>query len=69
MEYIRATVQVKDELVRVYCHHGARIEHEDLTRFFETEEVSIRTVCPSDTLDMDDPLDIVMVDEEGVYYW
>lgn len=70
-EYIRATVQAKGSLYRVYCHHGQIISRLDLSRFLECEfsEVSIDNIQPVDEFDLDDTLQLIMIDESGIYFW
>ena len=70
-EYIRATVQAKGSLYRVYCHHGQIVSRLALSQLLECDfsEVCIDNVQPVDEFDLDDPLEIIMIDESGIYFW
>ena len=67
-EYMRATVQVGRKLVRVYCHHEQEIDVDVLEKFFD-DVVSIARVEMVDEFDIDDQLEVVMIDEAGIYFW
>ena len=67
-EYMRATVQVGMKLVRVYCHHEQEINIDELEMFFE-DVVSIIRVQMVEEFDLDEKLEVVMIDESGIYFW
>lgn len=70
-EYIRVTVQAKGHLYRAYCHHEQMISRLELSQLLECEfsDVSLDNVQAVDEFDLDDPLEIIMIDESGVYFW
>lgn len=69
-EYIRATVQVGKDLYRVYCHHDGKINCLELSQFLECESRPIiDNVSAVDEFDIDDPLEIIMIDENEIFFW
>lgn len=70
MEYGKALVQVGKEWYRVFFHHGASLDVEDLDSFFRSGcRPMILSVSLSDEFSIDDELEVIMIDEAGIYFW